>query len=204
MNEVTMRPVLTVHCSGFSWRDLHKFATIFNMPTPLENTPPNYLNKIEAVVKNSQNRGQSATLIARGLNILLSHVSCLHASCPEDSWCRWRQTSSSAKPPPAALTNYSPLETDKIKEVFNVDATEEFCSYLTLGMTQNANKSLHNTIWNLCPKAKYISFQSVTIIGAVAVTISMKENFIYTDSCKTYNSSQTIFLLGPRKSGKTP
>ena len=40
MNEVTMRLVLTVHCSGFSWRDLHKFATIFNMPAPLEHMPP--------------------------------------------------------------------------------------------------------------------------------------------------------------------
>ena len=118
-----------------------------------------------------QNRGQSATLIARALNILLSHVSGIHEICPEDSWCRWRQTSSSAKPPPAALTNYSLLEIDKIKEVFNIYATEEFCSHLTLGMTQNSNESLHNTIWNICPKAKYVSPQSVTISTAVAVTI---------------------------------
>ena len=377
MNEVTMRSAPVVHCSGFSWRDLHKFATIFNMPTPLENMPQHYLNKIEDVVKLAaeesmqgaadeihcnfnttpssvpdcinttvsfdsswktrgyysnlgfgsaisastkkildyellnricekcvrwsaerrdkdpevyqkwydthkdncrinhtgssqsmepaaakriwsrsvkkrklcyttfigdgdsksyqevcemdpyngatihkeeclahvskrlkktlckkkkntkkqtyiqckltepkaeyvssnystvvrQNRGQTAALIARGLNILLSHVSGIHENCPEDSWCRWRQTSSSAKPPPAALTNYSPLEIEKIKEVFNIYATEEFCSHLTLGMTQNANESLHNTIWNLCPKAKYVSPQSVTISTAVAVTI---------------------------------
>ena len=102
---------------------------------------------------------------------MLSHVSGIHASCPEDSWCRWRQTSSSAKPPPAALTTYSPLEIEKIKEVFNIYTTEEFCSHLSLGMTQNANDSLHNTIWNLCPKAKYVSPQSVTISTAVAVTI---------------------------------
>ena len=38
-------------------------------------------------------------------------------------------------------------------------------------MTQNANESLHNTIWNLCPKAKYVSPQSVTISTDVAVTI---------------------------------
>ena len=87
-----------------------------------------------------QHRNQSATLIARRRNILLSHVSGIHSSCPEDSWCRWRQTSSSSKPPPAAPTNYSPLEINKIKEVFNVYATEEFCSHLTLGMTQNANE----------------------------------------------------------------
>ena len=51
MNEVTMRSALTVHCSGFSWQELHKFATIFNMSTPLEHMPQHYLDKIEDVVK---------------------------------------------------------------------------------------------------------------------------------------------------------
>ena len=51
MNEMTMRSVLSVHCSGFSWRDLHKFATIFDMPAPLEQMPSHYFNKIEEVTK---------------------------------------------------------------------------------------------------------------------------------------------------------
>ena len=51
MNEVTMRSVLSVHCSGFFWRDLHKFATIFDVPAPLEEMPSHYLNKIEEVTK---------------------------------------------------------------------------------------------------------------------------------------------------------
>ena len=42
MNEVKMRLVLSVHCSGFSWRDLDKFATIFYIPAPLEEMPPLY------------------------------------------------------------------------------------------------------------------------------------------------------------------
>ena len=49
MNEVTMRSALT-NCSGFSWRDLDKFATIFNMPTSVENMPQIYLNKIEDLI----------------------------------------------------------------------------------------------------------------------------------------------------------
>ena len=53
LNEVTMRSVLYVHCSGFSWRDIHKFATIFDMPPPLEHMPTTYLNKIEHTVKNA-------------------------------------------------------------------------------------------------------------------------------------------------------
>ena len=51
MNQVTMRSVFAVHCSGFSWRDLHKFATIFDMPPPLAHMPPRYLDKIERTVE---------------------------------------------------------------------------------------------------------------------------------------------------------
>ena len=53
MSEVTMRSVLAVHCSGFSWRNLHKFASIFHMPAPLEEMPSHYLNKIEDVIKSA-------------------------------------------------------------------------------------------------------------------------------------------------------
>ena len=49
-NEVTMRSILCVHSSGMSWRDLHKFATIFGMPSPHEEMPLSYLNKIEEIV----------------------------------------------------------------------------------------------------------------------------------------------------------
>ena len=38
-------------------------------------------------------------------------------------------------------------------------------------MTQNANESLHSKIWNICPKAKYVSSQSVIIRTAIVVTI---------------------------------
>ena len=49
-NEVTMRSVLYVHCSGFYWRDFHKFATILDMPPPLDHMPTTYLNTIESIV----------------------------------------------------------------------------------------------------------------------------------------------------------
>ena len=51
MNQVTMISVFAVHCSGFSWRDLRKFATIFDMPPPLAHMPPRYLEKIEITVE---------------------------------------------------------------------------------------------------------------------------------------------------------
>ena len=53
MNEVIMRSVLSINCSGFSWRDLHKFATVFDMPPPLARMPPRYLIKIESILENA-------------------------------------------------------------------------------------------------------------------------------------------------------
>ena len=51
MNQVTMRSVFAVHCSGFFWHDSHKFATIFDMPAPLAHMPPRYMKKIERTVE---------------------------------------------------------------------------------------------------------------------------------------------------------
>ena len=117
-----------------------------------------------------QHRGKTPAQMCTGLNILLSHITVDHSTCPSDTWCRWNQTSVT-KPPPPRSTNFTPQDILKVKEVFNTFGTEDFCNHLTLGMTQNANESLHNTIWNFCPKAKYISPQSVRISTAIAVTI---------------------------------
>ena len=118
-----------------------------------------------------QNRGKSPAQLAKGLNTFLYHVSGDHSNCPLDTWCRWKRTSSTTKPPPTKPTNYTPKEILKIHEVFDIYATEEFCSHLTLGLTQNANESLHNVIWNFCPKAKYLSPRSIRISTAIAVAV---------------------------------
>ena len=115
-----------------------------------------------------QHRGKTPSQMANGLDILLSHVGGKHDTCPAEDWCRWRNTT---QPTPAKTTNYTPEEISKVREVFATFATEEFCKHLTLGMTQNANESLHNTIWNFCPKSKYISPQSVRISTSIAITI---------------------------------
>ena len=87
-----------------------------------------------------QHRGKSPAEIAKALNTFLTHVSGDHSNCPTDTWCRWKQTSCTAKPPPTAPTNYTPNELSKVREVFQTYATEEFCSHLTLGLTQKANE----------------------------------------------------------------
>ncbi|KAI6652973.1 hypothetical protein LOD99_4050 [Oopsacas minuta] len=65
--------------------------------------------------------------------------------------------------------NLHTIDIEKVKGEFNAYATEEFCSNLKLGLTQNANESLHNTIWILCPNGKYVSLQSIRISTAIAI-----------------------------------
>ena len=53
MNEVTMRSVLATHATGMSWRDLHKIATIFDIPPPVQAIPSRYAIRLEDVTQNS-------------------------------------------------------------------------------------------------------------------------------------------------------
>ena len=116
-----------------------------------------------------QHRGSTPAKLSSGLHLLLDHVAGNHSGCPtgEKSWCRWRNPSSSSTH--TVQTTFKPNDIQKVREVFDTFATEEFCSHLTLGLTQNANESLHNTIWSLCPKSKYTSPQSIRISTAIAI-----------------------------------
>ena len=51
MNRVTLRAALATHTTSMSWRDLHRFSTIFDMPTPLVVMPPKYLERLETITK---------------------------------------------------------------------------------------------------------------------------------------------------------
>ena len=53
MNEVTMRSVLTTHSTGMSWSDLHKIATVFDMPPPVQTMPSRYAIRLENVTKSA-------------------------------------------------------------------------------------------------------------------------------------------------------
>ena len=69
-------------------RDLHKFATIFNMPAPLENMPTPYLNKIEDVVKRAAEESilEAADEIHRNFNSTPSSVpDCINTAVSFDS-----------------------------------------------------------------------------------------------------------------------
>ena len=94
-----------------------------------------------------QNRGTISDKLSRALR--LHHAAGNHSGCPtgDNSWCRWNKPSSSTTP--ATLTTFTTTDIQKVQDAFNTYATTEFCSHLTLSLTQNANESLHNMIWSL-------------------------------------------------------
>ena len=116
-----------------------------------------------------QNRGTTPDKLPRALRVLLDHAAGVHSGFPteENSWCRWNRPSISITP--ATLTTFTTIDIQKVQEAFNTYATTEFCSNLTLGLTQNANESLHNMIWCVCSKNKYVSPQFIRISTAIAV-----------------------------------
>ena len=99
-----------------------------------------------------QSRGTTSDKLSRALHILLDHAVGNHSGCPtgENTWCRWNKPSSSTTP--ATLTIFTPIDIQKVREVFNTYAKTEFCSHLTLCLTQNSNESLHNMMRCLCPQ----------------------------------------------------
>ena len=48
-----MRSVLATHSTSMSWRHLHKIATIFDMPPPVQAMPPRYAIRLQAVTKSA-------------------------------------------------------------------------------------------------------------------------------------------------------
>ena len=124
-----------------------------------------------------QHRGQSASEIHDGLQLLLEHTKEAHDNCPtgEGSWCYYQKKlalyqSGSGNPPPTKREPYlSPAEFMRAVEVFQVFGSLSFCRTITMGKTQNSNESLHNMLWHNSPKSKHVGQKSLTASTALAV-----------------------------------
>ena len=79
MNEVTLRSTLVVHSSGCSWRDLHKFATIFDIPPPLAHMPQRYLQRLKSTVTKAVNISMEGA--ARDLHAKVDAVPSTETNC---------------------------------------------------------------------------------------------------------------------------
>ena len=106
-----------------------------------------------------QNRGKEAVDIRDALNVLLEHSREQHNNylSGESSWCSYQKQVSrcikdDSSPAPYIRSPYfAPNEYQRVKEVFDLFASLEFCGSITLGKTQNSKESLHSMIWHHAP-----------------------------------------------------
>ena len=124
-----------------------------------------------------QHRGQSASDILDGLQVLLCHTKEVHDQCPpgENSWCYFQnkvalyEIDSTEAPPTTRQPYLSPPEFARAVDGFKVFGSLSFCSTITLGKTQNSNDSLHNILWHNFPKSKRVGQKSLVASTALAV-----------------------------------
>ena len=124
-----------------------------------------------------QHRGQSASEIHDGFQVLLRHTKEAHDNCTtgEGSWCYFQkklalyQSDSGNAPPKNREPYLSPAEFARAVEVFKVFGSLRFCRTITLGKTQNFNESLHNMLWHNSPKSKHVGQRSLIASTAFAV-----------------------------------
>ena len=79
MNNATLRAVLATHTTSMSWRDLHRFSTIFDMPTPQVAMPPKYLERLESITKAAVET--SMTYAGKELRNMVDSVPSIFPNC---------------------------------------------------------------------------------------------------------------------------
>lgn len=95
-----------------------------------------------------------------------------HNLCPtgENSWCKWQRAQAlgveytHTKPPiPEAIVHL-------LKPIYARLGSPALLQKCLQGYTQNANESLHSTVWKLCPKELFLGRESVDIACSIAVS----------------------------------
>lgn len=105
-----------------------------------------------------------------------------HNHCPkgETSWCKYNQAVAKEEVPPShtrmglLFSKMTYEEKDIVKQVYRELASPNLLQKCMGGQTQNPNESLHSSVWNKCPKAKFAGLARVVFISQVTV---LEHNF---------------------------
>ena len=107
-------------------------------------------------------------------HLLSTNESPKHMHCPPGpkSWCFWQRAVADGKNPGDHKENDTiPVEVGKkLVLIFQRLSDEDLLKRCSRAKTQNANKSMHNLIWKICPKSNYVG--RITIDIAVALAAS--------------------------------
>lgn len=98
-----------------------------------------------------------------------------HITCPTGptSWCFYNKQKHEGKQPEShsrMTCKLNPSVVAKIMPVYQRLASEQLLGRCTKGRTQNPNESLHNLVWNKCPKEVFISKNKLELAVVRAIS----------------------------------
>ncbi|KAJ8668048.1 hypothetical protein QAD02_009714 [Eretmocerus hayati] len=98
-----------------------------------------------------------------------------HHLCPQgkNSWCWYNKAKAHGKKPPRHSTHpplINRVVIEKVRSVYERLSSTELLERCIRGGTQNSNESLHNTIWNHCPKERFQSSERLNMAVITAVS----------------------------------
>ena len=170
--------VVSKECLGHAQKPLKKqlvkSSSLFNKVLP-ESKARRIAHLYALVVV--QKKYKEATTIRNALKVLFEHTREEKHNCPpgESSWGYHQKkaaayTKDSTLPAPYTRFPYlTQIEKQRARQVFDTFASLEFYCSMTIGKTQNSNKSLHSMIWQHSPKTKRVGEKSLIASTAMAV-----------------------------------
>ena len=136
----------------------------------LINSLQNYYGDV--ICRNTDNLGNMVRAMqASLLHSNSSDAQPRHHLCPKgkDSWCKWQVAQALGKP----YQHHNPPIPEAIiqllKPIYALLGSRELLEKCLGGYTQNANESLHSTVWKFCPKELFLGKSNVEIACALAV-----------------------------------
>ena len=97
----------------------------------------------------------------------------LHQYCPkgDNSWCKWQKDKANCTNTYRHKHTLPPVIVDLLKPVFDDLSSKSRLQKCLQGYTQNANESLHSTIWKYCPKENFVGRTVVETAVCLAIGI---------------------------------
>ena len=94
-----------------------------------------------------------------------------HKFCPRsaNSWCSYQSDKHTGKNTYKMNVNLPAAISNLLKPIFKDLSHDELLKKCTHGLTQNSNESIHNIIWQKCPKTVYVDKHVLDIATASAV-----------------------------------
>ena len=120
-----------------------------------------------------------------------------HHLCPEgpSSWCKWQAAKANGKvhdhkhPLPDAIVQL-------LCPIYARLGSQSLLQKCVMGYTQNANESLHSTVWKFCPKELFMGKTGVETVYSLAVCV-------FNDGASSLSAQSDRLQLDPTNLAKT-